>query len=413
MNYNVIYSLKFLFVLLALGGCIAPKSKKYSPVNFQANYDYNAPIQALLEVVADKDSTLVYAAVDISRFRKSGTAETFKSDIKIAYTLQQDYKPGPTVQGDSLRPSEITKMEGTFRFMFKIKPSEDNSLLILTFYDKKTDQYLKKDLLLSFSAKSLANPILKYKNGSLNHTNFLLMSDSTMFRNTSSSSDLFAYFYTFEFPPALPPMSTPGKGTGKSMKIDSSFIIQTDNIINFTKTGLYFIQSDTNTKNGISIRVQDNGYPKYNSAESLIKPLIYISPSEELKAMNNAKDPKKALDNFWIKLGGNANQAKRLIKEYYDRVEATNRKFTSYKEGWKTDMGIVFIVFGRPDVVYKTLDSEEWIYKKTETNSEIRFTFVRVPNIFSSAHFELVRYPEYEKYWYTKVDTWRKGNPEM
>jgi GWxTD domain-containing protein len=214
-----------------------------------------------------------------------------------------------------------------------------------------------------------------------------------------------------EFPPAPAPMSASSKGVSKKLTIDSIYQVGKDQAIPFDTTGLYLIQEDTSSVNGLGFRVESGKYPKYTKLASLIKPLVYISTGEEIKTLNKSTDTKKALDNYWLRLAGNANDAKRIIKVFYDRVEAANEKFTSYKEGWKTDMGMIYIIFGEPLEVYRNGDQEQWIYEKSEGISQVKFTFAKVKNIYANNHYELIRYPEYEQYWYNKVDLWRKGTP--
>jgi len=38
-----------------------------------------------------------------------------------------------------------------------------------------------------------------------------------------------------------------------------------------------------------------------------------------------------------------------LMDEYYRRVKYANDKFTTFQDGWRSDMGMIFILFGPPD----------------------------------------------------------------
>jgi len=57
-----------------------------------------------------------------------------------------------------------------------------------------------------------------------------------------------------------------------------------------------------------------------------------------------------------------------LMEEYYARVEYSNKHFGHYTDGWKTDMGMVYIVFGAPSNVERhpfeidTKPYEVWTY---------------------------------------------------
>ena len=37
---------------------------------------------------------------------------------------------------------------------------------------------------------------------------------------------------------------------------------------------------------------------------------------------------------------------------YYRRVRFANEEFTQYKDGWKTDRGMIYILFGPPNQVF-------------------------------------------------------------
>jgi GWxTD domain-containing protein len=57
-----------------------------------------------------------------------------------------------------------------------------------------------------------------------------------------------------------------------------------------------------------------------------------------------------------------------LMEEYYARVEYANKHFGHYTEGWKTDMGMVYIIFGAPGNIERhpfeidTKPYEVWTY---------------------------------------------------
>jgi GWxTD domain-containing protein len=152
----------------------------------------------------------------------------------------------------------------------------------------------------------------------------------------------------------------------------------------------------------------------------MIEPLAYLANPDELTALRSAEKPKAALDEFWIKCGGNIDKARELIRIYYTRVLYSNYYFTSYKEGWRSERGMIYIIYGPPDKVYKTADGESWGYKKTGIKSKwdgrfkvsdsyLFFTFKRRENIFSSNDFYLSRSETLVTYWDKAVASWRKG----
>lgn len=86
--------------------------------------------------------------------------------------------------------------------------------------------------------------------------------------------------------------------------------------------------------------------------ESAIEQLRYIAKGSELKKIKEAPQEKKkeSFLEFWQKRDPTPGTvANELMDEYYRRVEYANQAFTLIREGWKTDMGMVYILFGPPD----------------------------------------------------------------
>ncbi len=85
--------------------------------------------------------------------------------------------------------------------------------------------------------------------------------------------------------------------------------------------------------------------------DKAIDQLKYIADKDTLDVMKNAPPEKKRemFLRFWklrdsIKGYGEGD----LMKEYYQRVEYANKNFGHYLEGWRTDRGNVYIIFGEP-----------------------------------------------------------------
>jgi hypothetical protein len=104
------------------------------------------------------------------------------------------------------------------------------------------------------------------------------------------------------------------------------------------------------------------------------------------------------------------DKARELIKVYYNRVFFSNFFFTSYKPGWKTDRGMIFIVYGPPQQVKVTPTQEKWIYFKNNFSTSVTFTFDFVPSSYTHDNYILQRSDNYDSYWRLAVDSWRKGS---
>jgi GWxTD domain-containing protein len=202
-------------------------------------------------------------------------------------------------------------------------------------------------------------------------------------------------------------MSLRGEQDALAMVLADSMLYNFGDTIKFEREGLYLFEPSSAFSK--SILAQNWAYPQISMAQELIQPLIYLTTSSERELLFKAPDPKEAVDNFWLKVAGDKATARELIRSYYGRVEKANKLFTSYKAGWSTDRGMIYIIFGRPSIMSQTGNTETWIYRKSETSPYVKFVFNKKENNFTENHYELIRRREYEESWYSTVAKWRAG----
>jgi GWxTD domain-containing protein len=154
--------------------------------------------------------------------------------------------------------------------------------------------------------------------------------------------------------------------------------------------------------------IVNRDFPRLTTLGQLIEVLPYLARQSEYRDFAAAPaDPMRLFDKFWLELGGNPENARNLMRNFYGRAEEANLLFSTHKEGCKTDRGMIYIVFGPPSLIERQLSSEAWSY-----SSGSRFVFERVRTPWASLPFEnyiLLRDPEYERAWTTEVDRWRRG----
>lgn len=233
------------------------------------------------------------------------------------------------------------------------------------------------------------------------------LGDSILLQS-QGNNNVFIYFYDHQFDPSRPPMTVrPAQGSA-SLTIDSLFTMAAGEYYQPHKQGLYFFQNDTTGTIGTSLVVTDVYFPKPQEVSDLTEPLIYITTRAEYQELQQDFSDKQALDKFWLTTLGSPDKARTAIKNYYQNIENANTLFTSYKEGWKTDRGMIYTVLGAPLEVTKTQDTELWIYRDI-SGDELRFEFRKVSNIFSNNHYELFRNESYDRQWFIAIDRWREG----
>ena len=178
------------------------------------------------------------------------------------------------------------------------------------------------------------------------------------------------------------------------INVDSVFVCHLDSIKyeKFLKEGVYYFTSDEKPVNGVALYNFGSGFPIVQTPDQLFKPLKYLGNNELIPENDSTgKLTKLAVDNFWLERTNNVNKSRELLKEYYRRVTFANTYFTSFKEGWQTDRGMIYIVLGLPDYLYKAEDEERWIYNPTSIGPGISFSFKYRKSLFSLNHYVLER----------------------
>jgi GWxTD domain-containing protein len=109
-----------------------------------------------------------------------------------------------------------------------------------------------------------------------------------------------------------------------------------------------------------------------NSLDLAIDELRYIARSAEFDSLKEAKtleEKQRLFLAFWKRRDPNPNTPRNeKMEAYYARVDYANKHFSRYRQGWKTDMGMVYILLGPPSNVDRhpfDMDSkpyEVWSY---------------------------------------------------
>ncbi len=105
--------------------------------------------------------------------------------------------------------------------------------------------------------------------------------------------------------------------------------------------------------------------------DGAVEQLKYIASMSVIKKMRKAdqEEKKRLFLEFWEKKDPTpGTQENELMNEYYRRVNFSNQNFSGYLEGWKSDMGMVYILFGPPSDIERhpfelqTKPYEVWYY---------------------------------------------------
>lgn len=105
--------------------------------------------------------------------------------------------------------------------------------------------------------------------------------------------------------------------------------------------------------------------------DKAIKQLRYVAGSEEIERIEAGETRRERIDRFekfWKDLDPTPNTLRNeAFQEYFRRIKYANDNFKAYSEGWTTDMGMIYVIYG-PPAQRSRYDSyggktyERWIY---------------------------------------------------
>jgi GWxTD domain-containing protein len=298
-----------------------------------------------------------------------------------------------------------------YSLLFKAKTGNEYALLISVTDNHKN---IKQNFIFNVDKSNNTNAEWFIGSASVKKTGTFRSchpGDTIDFRYLGMRPDfLKCYYYNDSFSIPSPPFSYENS-TSLKLKEDSVITVsKSDTGFWFItdKEGIYFVSSDENMQSGYTIIAIDGGFPEIESHRDMLGPIRYITSQKEYLRIAQSENMAAAIEDFWLKLGSHEELARNLIKKYYTRVVIANKLFSSYTEGWKSDRGMIYIVFGPPNIVYRGSEQESWIYGEENNFFSITFTFEKLKNKFSNNDYFLQRTPVYKDNWYRAVDIWRQ-----
>jgi len=222
---------------------------------------------------------------------------------------------------------------------------------------------------------------------------------------SANGKPLIVSYYNTVFPPALPPFADKEGRNERFFFHDSLFRVADGGKFRPKKEGLYLFQEDTTAARGFSYRVVKETFPKFTKIDELIPPLILVTTPDEFDELSTSKGEKAKFDKTILNITGDKDRARVFMRNFFRNVELANIFFSSYKEGWKTDRGMLYLIFGLPDEVSKNAGNEIWTYKNRNT----RFTFVKSGSVYDPENYVLLRDQQLKDSWLNVVDLWRKA----
>lgn len=418
---NISILLPYIFTFLLFLGCKTTQKLSTSNLSFIYQPDKNLIQSSFRLFHKDAVSTELHFSLNSNNllYAKKETDDFFISRIRVNYQVFQNYSSNQVIDSATTFLTD-TNNEKLSKLIF-------GKMLIKMAYPAN---YILKIKVTDVFRNTSEEKILRVnKSDFTNGQNFFIADPennlpylSPFFKPGQQVKISYSYrkidklhveYFNRNFNLPAPPFSN-ANTTSFDYRPDSSYILNVSDsvntILNINRNGFYFLKTVKSSNSGLTLFGFDESFPKIKSHNDMVEPMRYISTNREFEEVVGSSDIKSAINSFWLSLAqGNQNTAKVLIKNYYHRVEEANLYFSSYLPGWKTDRGMIFIVFGKPKVIYKDDITETWIYGEENTPFSVSFYFTKVRNQFSENDYRLTRSPVLKNPWYAAVDQWRKG----
>lgn len=416
MRRNYLYILIAL-VIIACGSSRKVVENKSSASNYKHDVNTIHPEFAVFHV-SDMVSELHFKINSKELLYTRPDGINFSSNLLIAYRLFSSYDSKEVLDSSSVRLVDVNNDNAA---KFLVGKMNFNAVSPRSYCLRLTVTDLNRN-------SSVSSFIDIAKEDDLNRQNFLVKSktdDVPLFHNYFKLNDtlvisykakmavtLFVRYYNRVFPLAAPPFSV-AEPRPFQYKADSLFTVQLNGsgTTTFlpTKKGFYHFQLDTTQRIGLTLYNFSETFPEIKKSEDLVPPLRFITSKQEYDELSSSTNPKAAVEKFWMNCTGNQDRAKEIIRKYYNRVKDANLFFTSYIEGWKTDRGMIYLIYGAPNVIYRTAWAETWTYGEANNINSLSYSFSRVDNPFSDNDYTLDRSAVYKQNWGIAVDIWRQG----
>lgn len=416
----ILYLLSLSFLILNFNACSTTKPRSSGTPNLSYIYKTEQDVLHPKFSVFHRTNTVSELHFKINSkellYSKQTGSEKFSAHISIHYKLVSAYETKDIIDSTTVNLTDpysktskdlIGKIDFnaifTNTYLLEIDFSDANrNVTSKTFMTIDKMNHSTRQNFIMFSAEN-KTPIFRDN---------VRENEKIIIHYRTPGTKVFVRYYHRDFPLPSPPFSI-GNMTPFEYRADSLFTLQLDEKDSvgyvFNKQGFYHIQADTNTKEGLTLFRFYDDFPQVKTPALLLQPLRFLTTKQEYDAMSSGKNLKASVDSFWVSAGGSQERGRELVKKFYNRIQNSNNYFSSYIEGWKTDRGLIYLIYGLPNIVYKNADSENWIYGEENNFNSLTFSFLKVVNPFTDNDYRLDRSQVFRTSWFNSMEMWRQG----
>lgn len=405
------------FFAFLLHSCTQPK--KLSKYNLAHTYAEDFPGKIMQEQIFHLNDSISELAIKIDASKIPGLRKSqldAYSLMLVNYAVYSSLNKSDLIQSDSYKLSDLVPYD-TLKFassevIIPLHLLENQSYhIVLSIKDQVNKRNFEKILRVDKNADSPENFRVIDENNKIVWFPWLEKDKKIkiVYRYPEANMVYLSYFEP-KFSPAMPPYASIPKIANEMPQRFEKFDISLKNgvsqIMQLPKEGVYKIHAKVDQIRGKMLVQFYEGYPSLENDAQKVFVLRYLNARKEFSAMLQ-DDPTHTIQEFWFFEGRAKDRSQEMQRTYYARAQRANELFSSYKEGWKTDRGMIFMVYGPPDNVFYQEDREVWEYGSAAEYNDLRFDFMMSNTPLNHQEYILNRQDDYKDSWHLVVENWR------
>ncbi|MCF8302513.1 MAG: GWxTD domain-containing protein [Bacteroidales bacterium] len=417
---KTILILTISMLLIMMFGCAPSNKMTYENLAYLYKSERGRPAIQFRPFNVSDSVTRIYFKTKMQDYlyAREKPGEPFQAKIQVHFELYDSFESDEIIDSASLEYTDSRHYKKDYKLIeyFNVNAEfEDDYILVIDLKDMNrgyTYTTIHEIYKSSYSDPHYFIPLTP--KGNPIFVNYFSSGQPFQLKcGAPEHEQIYMGYYSDRLPVPPPPFKIDETSGDINYEADTTYPIMLTNnrqteILTLDKPGFYQFKNDTSSKKGLTLSYLYEGYPNVNTSHQMAEALRYITKQEEYEELMSYEEPKVAVDSFWLNIAGTPGRAMVLLKKYYHRVEDANRLFPSIREGWKTERGMMYIIFGLPNAVFRRDDFERWVYGIPGSLEAKKFDFIRVDNPFTPDYYLIDRSPGYENLWFNAVEQWRR-----
>lgn len=413
----------FLALAMLAASCSSKEGLQTSDVSYEYNTRQLAPRPEFVVHHLSPEKSEIHYRINSGDllYMRNAEENNYQSRFELQYQLVRSFEDASILDSGVISIVDVAMspprkaLLGSFEINTPPSSEKDRYVLRLEMTDVNRQVEFENFVRIDKSSPNVSGYFLMTDTaGQLIYKNHI--PTETPFRLKYSGPPVdywYVSYYERDFPLALPPYSSV-EDESFDLTPDTTYRVPAGQTLKFSNKGFYHLRGDTSQWQGFTVYSFYDQFPYIAKRTQLGPSLRYLTTKreyDELAAvMNDPKALKQQVDNFWLNRSGSVERSKILLEAYYNRVQEANVFFSSYLEGWKTDRGIIYVVYGPPTKVYRSSKGEAWVYGDESSSLSYFFNFQKVSNPFTDNDYALNRQSTYRYGWGQAIESWRNGH---